>query len=166
MTRTPEQLAEGLKHVGYELMMATELVPLLASGPTPVDANAYLESMLVHLRSLVGFFIRPASKFPTDIRRTDFAPEWTPTPAAAVQRLEKAQPDLDKHLSHLTWERVDDDKPGWDFPSLVGDITTVAAAWVDHLELTAPELAKELRPFTFFAKKTIVTGPMVTTTTS
>ena len=118
---------------------------LLRAGPVDgVASNAYLESMLLHARALAEFFVLSRSR-PTDIRRWDFADEWTPTPAEAVTRLTDHVPTLDRHLSHLTWERVEAGTPLWEYHGVADDVLTIAFAWLDHLNKTDSTMGSVLR---------------------
>ena len=84
VVHTSDELVEALQHLGYEVWMAATAAERLAQlvdasdvSEDGVAANAFLESMLLHARSLTDFFVR-TSRYASDIRRTDFAPEWKP----------------------------------------------------------------------------------------
>lgn len=144
VTRTHADLVEGLEHVGYELTMTAETSALLRWAPDGVVHDALLESMLLHVRSLTDFFVytSPRPK-PTDILRTDFAPEWTPPQPEATRAL-AGRDALHKHLAHLTWERVDDGKQSYALAA-AQDIIVIADAWSRHLAVHAPALQPVLQ---------------------
>lgn len=128
---------------------ATQLVAT-TDGPVPPEVgarqNAYLESTLLHARSLADFFVRDSGRR-ADIRRIDFADEWTPEPNDAVRRVVGTYNDLNKHLAHLTWDRVADAGPTqWSPVVLVTDIVHIADAWSRHLAGTDHELFVHFRP--------------------
>jgi hypothetical protein len=50
---------------------------------------------------------------------------WSPPSSAARKRLRETLPIINKHLAHLTWERVDDGQQPWDHRQLVPDVLLV-----------------------------------------
>jgi hypothetical protein len=142
-------LEAGLLHVMYELQMCVESSTRLPRAADGVESNAYLEAQLVHARNLTEFLVQPiktSKKYESDLRRIDFAPEdWNPlasTPAAA--RLSAAYPIISKHLSHLTWDRVDSGQQPWAYPTLAQDVIETMAAWGKHLAGQQEDLADVL----------------------
>jgi hypothetical protein len=122
-----------------------EAARLLRAGPVDgVSSNAYLESMLLHARALAEFLVLSRSR-PSDIRRQDFADEWSPTPVEAVARLTDHVPTLDRHLSHLTWERVETGPPSWEYHQVADDVLMIAFAWLDHLNKRDSTMGSVLR---------------------
>jgi hypothetical protein len=142
--RSDADLKEGLKHVGYELyMLAESAAQLAATVWGSVEHNAYLEAQLLHARSLIDFFVvvkDEKSYRPDDMRRTEFAREWTPAPAEAVVRLRAAPKVIHKHLAHLTWERINTAGTEWKYVTIAGDVVDVARAWNNHLAADGTEL--------------------------
>lgn len=104
-------------------------------------AQACLESMLLHARNLSEFLIEGRYKS-SDIHRSDFTPGWSPPNSPAKRRLRDARPMLDRHLSHLSWERVEIDTPEHDPKRISDDIVEVMRAFVDHLEAEANPAAE------------------------
>jgi len=152
-TRTRNELIKALTHVGYELAMTAAVLRRLAqlghsSGVSPdkVATNAYLESMLLHLRSLTDFFVRIRGQS-TDIHRDDFLQGWQPAPAAEVRRAAGRYKALNKHLSHLTWERVAAGNQQWDVLAALTDIVHIADDWSKHLDVSNHDLYLVIRPF-------------------
>jgi hypothetical protein len=92
--------------------------------------------MLLHARNLGEFLIEGRYKT-SDIHRSDFAPEWSPPNDPTKRRLRDARPTLDRHLSHLSWERVEVDEAELDPDHIARDMVEVMAAFVDHLEAVA-----------------------------
>lgn len=138
--RSDTDRAAALTHLGYELEMCAAAACRLATS-TARDAtehNAYLESSLLHARNLYEFLVTgKKSARPDDLLRTDFASEdWSAREQSppAVRRLATAYPDLHKHLSHLTWARVDDvAPPQWTPLQVAHDIAELVGSWAAHV---------------------------------
>jgi hypothetical protein len=156
--RNDGERIRALQVVGYELRMMAHASDRLRQAQLADDdgmtQNAYLESALLHARALTAFLLR-RSKPGSDIRRTDFAPEWTPTPPEAVKRLNDHYLLLHKYLAHLTWERVSKDAPVWDYPNIATDVIDVADAWSAHLESADRPMWEVLRPHVLLARRTL-----------
>lgn len=135
--------AEGLVHVGYELERCCEASTFLRRGNySPPDLrNMLLESQLLHARSVRDFLVG-AKPYPDDIHRTNFAPDWKPGPLPSVYRLSKTadQKLINKHLAHISWERVGYDQQGWLYSLIAFDLLAVAYAWSEHLRRHDPDL--------------------------
>jgi hypothetical protein len=138
-----------MAHIAYEVeMCAVSGVRMLAVKDWHAR-NAYLECTLLHARALEEFLVLPVARrrWPKDMIRTEFAPEWVPRPSEAVARLEARRDIVNKHLAHLTWARVDyPEPPEWRFIEITDDVVAVARAWVEHVtadegkELEDPEI--------------------------
>jgi hypothetical protein len=103
-------------------------------------AKACLESLLLHARNLTEFLIEGRYKT-SDIHRSDFTSRWSPPSSSAKTRIRSARSMFDRHLAHLSWERVED-APDHDPARIAGDIVEVMGAFVDHLEAEANPAAK------------------------
>lgn len=146
--RNDRDRTQALGQVGFELRQMASASVRLARPRLADDSvawNAYLESSCLHARVLIDFLVG-TSRFTSDIRRTDFVPEWGPAPADATKRLNKNYPLLHKYLAHLTWERVSRSAPDWDYPSIAADVIDVADAWAEHLSLSERSLCEVFRP--------------------
>ena len=147
-THSPQELDEAIRHVGYEVQMMAAASKRLAAATSDGDgiaANAFLESMLLHARALIAFFLHDGRK--DDIRRTDFAPDWTPLPVPAVANAYEAYPLLNKYLAHLTWQRVSPAAPEWNYPTIAADVASIADYWCRHVADTNHSLAMKFRPY-------------------
>lgn len=141
--RTPYGVSIGLSHVAYELAACVEgaylcrEVTLRTEPGTESMRNAYLESCLLHARSLLEFFLS-GSRRQDDMRPEDFGPPWTPDPGPvgdSAQRLSDSRVLFNKHLAHLSWARVDGEpEQEWFFIQIACDVFTLTAAWCRHLE--------------------------------
>lgn len=159
-----EAVEEGLRHIGYELEQACQCAALLRAGThqnddDPVVHNALLESMLLHARSLIEFFVRPAGRF-DDMALNDFVatkPRWKRGPDDAVARLgtEHIKTLLDKHLAHLTWPRVGSNQPSWTYDDIPEDLWSVTNNWCEYLRRRDPDLRAVLAPHVFFARQAL-----------
>ena len=156
--RTAGQRIRALRTVGFELRMMGHASGLLRQAQLadedPMAQNAFLESALLHARTLTAFFIKKRSHA-SDIHRTDFAPEWSLEPADAVKRLDDRYLLLHKYLAHLTWERVSKDAPIWNYPNIASDILNVAEAWASHLELADKSMGDGFRPHVLLARQAL-----------
>jgi hypothetical protein len=154
---TDDDRAEALKNVYYELWMMAEASSRIRSGGLAGDdvaANAFLEAMLLHARATTDFFVMTRG-YQSDIRRTDFAPEWNPEPIGAVARIRAYVGLIDKHLAHLTWERLDSASPAWDYYNIADDILAVADRWSVHLRSSDPGLDAIFRPLVVSAQNAL-----------
>ncbi|MEY2590538.1 MAG: hypothetical protein QOJ67_2522 [Acidimicrobiaceae bacterium] len=93
--------------VGSELVLLVDAAHDAGLGPLECRYMA-TESMLVHLRCCIEFLIGRKSTRATDLTARRFDPGWTAAPAAAVTALEALLPVLDRHLAHLTIDRLRD----------------------------------------------------------
>ena len=151
-------LIRALGAVGFELRMMAHSFALLrqaeVAGDDPMAQNAYIDSAYLHARALVGFLLEPGRG--SDIRRTDFAPDWTPEPLDAVGRLSANVRLLHKYLAHLTWERVSPNAPALNYPNIGKDVIDVADAWSAHLAASTNEIMwHTFRPHVFLARQTL-----------
>jgi len=110
------------------------------------ERNAYLESLLLHARALHEFLLGRLDKARgTDIVRTDFGPDWDPLAAgedprvrSAAEYLAAAVPDMNWHLAHLTWTRVDVGPPVVWTPAEVAHAAAVLlGGWAQHVDRAA-----------------------------
>jgi hypothetical protein len=156
-------LQEAMEHLGYELWMLAETsgrIPAAKRDADVVANNAYLESMLFHARSLADFFVHNKKGFPSDIRRTEFGSvDWQPGPADAVARIESNSPVIDKHLAHLTWERVSNEPPEWRYAEVAADLVAVAGDWSEHLATQVPALYPIFMEHLVKARRALSAGP-------
>jgi hypothetical protein len=99
------------------------------------DDNAFLEAHLLHARTLIEFLIGRGRRHPNDITPEDFVTGWVVPDTDASRRLRGSLTDIDQHLSHLSWKRVEwmheetDPKP-WSYLEIVNDMIAVFGAFV------------------------------------
>jgi hypothetical protein len=122
-----------MTHIGYEVIMcASSCLNMVKS--TGNVRYAFLESELIHARALFEFLTTTKRPRSDDIVRTDFAEDWEPSPADAVATLKDQVPDIHKNLAHLTWARVDDQRPvPWSYVVIATNIVAVAWDWAVHV---------------------------------
>ena len=161
--RATVDLQEAMNHLGYELWMLSETsrrIPAAKRDADVVATNAYLESMLFHARALSDFFVHKKKGFPSDIRRTEFGSvDWQPGPADAVARIESNSPVIDKHLAHLTWERVSGEPHEWRYAEVAADLVAVADDWSEHLATQVPALYPTFMEHLVKARTALSAGP-------
>jgi hypothetical protein len=126
--RSDGELALAAGHVDYEIGALVDGAELLFGNGLLADAcwAATLEAMLLHLRNLWEFLFN-ASPDKKHIAAADFLPSWDSELSFASTGLARSiQGDLNKHLSHLSWERIKDrtgtPEPDWR-PPVVGVVT-------------------------------------------
>jgi hypothetical protein len=155
------QLVSALVHMTYELDMmvfSTQQLSHVIGAPDKVNVvlesallhdrnllvNVFLDSALLHTRNLAAFLIWPDNN-PTSIRPSDFSADWTPSPTVAVENIEKIREPINKHLAHLTWQRDEQGKQGWDCVDIARDMVEILALWVDVLRQSHPDLVTDPR---------------------
>jgi hypothetical protein len=185
--RSDDEKCEALRHVGYELLQCVECGARLQrweemamaqpDGDAPVVFNALLEAHLLHARSVIEFLVRPIPRQPgqRDLLRTDLLPsgcyDWVPAPAQSVTRLNGHWRDLNGHLSHLSWDRVEDDRR-WNYSAVASDVLAVVQAWTDWLsQQVSGVVTQPLRAHLLWARRALDNGTApgtqsVTTTNS
>lgn len=134
---TKHQIA--LSHVAYEIDMcaAAAARAFLTPQGDRLAHIAYLESMLLHVRNLDDYFTKPKPQRNDDLTASQLTGDWTPTPAAACARLSERRDLINKHLSHLTLARVEDNTPPeWPIIEMARDIVDIATDWIKHFAAT------------------------------
>jgi hypothetical protein len=126
--RTDAELALAAGHVNYELKALVDGAELLLGNDPLAVAHwaSGLEAMLLHLRNLWEFLFNATDK--RYIAAADFLPGWDAGAALASTGMDgSTQGVLDKHLRHLSWERIEDrtgtPEPDWQVP-LAGVVAT------------------------------------------
>jgi hypothetical protein len=109
-THPPTSLELAARHVVYELRMwQWAAAQLRENGREQLDTperNAIIESYLLHLRSLIEFF-RSESLRSGDVAAVQYEPNWSVGNYAST--LERAWASLNKRLSHITTERLNEE---------------------------------------------------------
>src|ERR1700744_3181348 len=100
-SRSDEDLRIAAGHLDYEYG------EILRNDKRIHEDPAFLEAYLVHVRALTEFLIGRDRRHPNDITPEDFAAGWSPPNSDAVERLRFWLPEIDRHLAHVTWTRVD-----------------------------------------------------------
>jgi hypothetical protein len=139
VARSERELQAAASHVGYELVQLAAMPKALRQADEAGQdhvAKACLESMLLHARNLVEFLID--SSWDSDVRRSDYAPRWSPPNIPAKKRLQDARPTLDRNLSHISWERIEGgDTPDHYYQRVAGDVVDVMGTFVEQLKAEA-----------------------------
>lgn len=172
MGRSPEESAAIFAAVGYELFHCLACAAILRDrpdvDPEPLESgvlhNALLEAHLIHARNLIELLVMEPGKRPSDVRRTDFLPEgtepWGPGGDAeqAARRLEAMWKPINKHLTHITWNRLSGEGPEWSPGQISEDILHLATDWVEYLRKHAPQSAAALAPHLFLSRQAWMHG--------
>jgi hypothetical protein len=165
-----DEKVAGLRTIGYEVWMMGQCARMLTNGGLDeVVHNTVVESELLHARQLIEFLIIKPGTRPSDLCRTDFAPEWPveERPADVVTRLNADYLLIHKHLAHLTRERVQPNLPEWKYQAIPNDVMAVANAWTRHVDQAAQVSTRELRAYLLSARQTpMTTSSVIATTTS
>lgn len=145
--RDAEQRLRGVEDGDdYEQEAAAEAevqATLAPKNQAAVVVDALLEAQLVHARNIIEFLIQSVSDRPNraDLLRTDFLPfgvdDWTPGPNSAVGTLNRHIQTINRHLSHLSWDRIvrpSNKAKEWDYPGIAWDVLAVAQAWRAFLD--------------------------------
>lgn len=175
-------MADVLSHVGYEVFACCEYAAALPDAHAKAAAdpkdkvaglsyNAFLEGQLLHARNIIDFLLRKPRAIPgrQDLLRTDFGDDWTPTPSGAVGRLNQHYEHINRHLSHLSWDRIDGTRE-WKYRRISQDVLAVTRAWNQHLATIDRDLYEALAHWLLWAGQAldgmVATGPVVTKTSS
>jgi hypothetical protein len=134
MPRSAEDLTIAAGHVQYELDALVGCYRRFLAAENEAEreptrekvliANSYLEAMLVHARCLIEFIWKSRDERERDIHRHDYLPGWDLSDAAEREEARVLYDRINKHLAHLSWERVEatpEEFPGWayDLPHFV-----------------------------------------------
>ena len=138
MRRTDRQLEDASEHVNYELDMLAATISFLSKGSGETNQhtwNAYLESFVIHLRSVIDFLYPPTNHKQDDILAEDYVTnvaEWNNDRPAKTNLLRDAKTKADKQVAHLTYARVSADKD-WNWEGISADLNKVVICFFDHL---------------------------------
>ena len=102
LPRSDEELRKGALHVNYEV----HTLRFHASKNSSDWDNATIEGFLLHARNLIEFLGWKPSFQSSDMLATDFVPGWEPPPPPHPEFISEALWKINKHLQHLTWDRV------------------------------------------------------------
>lgn len=149
--RSDAEITEMLRHIGSELYMCVACAVeyrdararacddgALFNDGLAVASDAMLEASLLHARSLVDFLVRDPARTPAkdDTLRSDFIDgDWlsgaTPSLKRAAERCGSSHwPLINKHLAHLSWERISDKRrKDPDLTAIARDVLALADAW-------------------------------------
>lgn len=145
MTRSQEELVGGMRHVAYEVWMASASAQNLRAAPTnpSVATNATIEAGLIHARVLTEFFKLGGRPHSDDMLPEEFAPAWTPRPAIEFAFLEQNYALLHKHVAHLSWTRSHNPADRVDSIGLMNAAARVGLAWHEHVRVENPAVAND-----------------------
>jgi hypothetical protein len=97
------------EHLNYEIeMFRTTAAHLARGGLTRTDANAHLESWVIHLRNLIAFLYEDAPQS-SDVTAHDFFPKpgaWKGLRTQMSTDIQAARTRANKEVSHLTTQRI------------------------------------------------------------
>jgi hypothetical protein len=149
--RSHNELRGAVPDIDFELSQLVDTAVLLrefresqndlapaASRQAAIEV-ASLESGLLHLRNVIDFFNTDQRR---DITARDFldGERWAIPRTDAWKRLRSVRKMLDKHLSHISWERViarsrdpGGENPVWPLERLADDSLEVSTAFVGEL---------------------------------
>lgn len=102
--REGQELSRMAVQICYEIQeLQGSLSALAKSEELDPAYNRTLESVLLHFRNLRGFFIDDPKR--DDVSARHYVESWKPNPDL-VSVFDETKVNLDKRLSHLTWERL------------------------------------------------------------
>lgn len=88
--------------------------------------NVYQVSFLLHSRNLIDFLKNNGKK--TDIRCSDFSVKKK----RINLPLNNSRDHIQKYLSHLTWKRVENPKPHWEYPKITEVIVNALQLFLEN----------------------------------
>lgn len=124
-----------------------------------VAADACLEAMLVHARAVLEFLLSSSSRT-SDICRSDFpCPDWDFPSSGEADAFRTDMTTINKHLTHLTWERLDPAQGTWEEEGFAARVVALAQRWNDHLAETDMGLSQFMRPWLRFSRQALGIEP-------
>lgn len=145
--RTASELQAASEHLLYEIEMLVMTHHLRRSPCDRSSANvalpalsyALLESSLIHVRNLAGFFWNDGTD-PRDVYAREFFPDHERHRSVCLLEGSlltnpETRPRIDKFLAHLTWTRTTDSNPNWDVDKLLAELWALVRAFAQ----TAPQ---------------------------
>lgn len=126
MEKDTEEKRKALDEIWYELWMFNETFKKLPSAYL-IENNAYIESFLIHLRNLV-FFLEN-KKFDSDIKISDF----NLNEILIDLPVENTLVEINKRLSHLTWDRVRGGRVEWKFKEIKQEINKKVSVFLEKI---------------------------------
>jgi hypothetical protein len=128
-TRNINEQKSALDFFWYELWMLKQTSDKLIQQEQldQILKNIYLESFLVHTRNLIDFLdYRNDTR---DIRSSDFGVKKMTINLPKGNTLT----EINKFLSHLTWDRVGKAKPGWYVNPIIEEIKNKKNIFINQL---------------------------------
>jgi len=107
VTRTDTELEKAVRHVCYELQRMDQYVGVRVRARDRAVVAACFEGFYLHLRNGIEFLYSPRAG---RISASDYLGPNRSAPK--VKRLSRASTPINRHISHLMWERVTDPPPG------------------------------------------------------
>ena len=160
--RTRDELHLALTYIADEVHRCAECAArrdVALSEDDGLVADACLEAMLVHARAVLDFLLND-SRFPTDIRRSTFpGPDWDRPTSELATSLRDDITVVNKHLAHLTWERIDPTQEPWEETGFAAKVVELADEWTDHLAKTDSALAQVMRPWLLYSRQALHSSP-------
>jgi hypothetical protein len=131
---TAKDLETASKAFRYEMRMLRHMAARLPRAKDAVDLNAYIESFLIHARSVVKFMYGPRQRSRDALAADFFAnPErWIasrgPEPSGTLD-----DDRVGREIAHITYARTWD-KPAdkaWDIPAILAELDRLEDAFFD-----------------------------------
>jgi hypothetical protein len=147
--------AAAVEHIGYEVercAIGARLTFFTQSDPRfPNDFRQVLhvtafESCLTHARTLTEFLI-PESRQgdrTRDVTSVELLPGWGCPPGAERDLLTGSLAELDRHLAHLSWDRVENPPPPRRYVDVTRAAVTLTRSFADAVTAAGLTYAAEL----------------------
>jgi hypothetical protein len=126
MEKNTLEKKKALDCIWYELWMFDETFKRLSSE-SQVEKNVYLESFLAHLRNIIDFL--QDEKYESDIKISDYNLNII----EIVLPSSNTYSEINKRLSHLTWERVFEEKIVWRYGEIKEEINKKSAIFLENV---------------------------------
>lgn len=147
MSRNRSDLEAAASHVAYEYEQALAMLSPARVADSPASdrmQKAALESGLLHLRNMIEFLFGRqrggtwGHRHSNDIRPQDFGVEWEAPDTEASARLKSRLEVIDRHLSHLSWHRIDGGREPWEYQEATADLISIWIAFAGHVQEDSP----------------------------
>lgn len=122
----PDEKQGALDHVLYEIEQLGWAWRIRTIPLGPLLGNMYLESVLVHARTVADFFGK-SNRCKDDILATDFG--------FSARKVLNQETDerINKELAHLTYSRCTRADRSWNLEELLRPMLMISAQFIQHL---------------------------------
>lgn len=137
--RTDRKLQDASNHLHYEFSMLMFVAQAFDTGIAAQGwlVNALLESFVIHIRVLLGFFFPPDNVKEDDVLAQDYFDDdgWKKIQPQLSEVLSSAKFRANKEVAHLTYTRlnVTPETKGWEFSEIANEMSKVIDIFIKNV---------------------------------